>query len=225
MKIDRTDDTPRSGVLVWVLLALLLSVLILWGLARYFQPQPPPKKMVRLERGIVIHHSATDRVQDGRLVDARWINDVHKRKGFGVVYGSTDYAIGYHFVILQNGTIERGRPEHLPGAHSRGHNEDIGICLVGDFDSSTNPQGKRGPLQPTSRQMLAVIRLCAELQSRHGIPTDRIVGHRDLNDTLCPGNRFPLDAIRSALARDRALTSARDRAVSLWRAGTAGPIH
>ena len=40
--------------------------------------------------------------------------------------------IGYHYVILEDGTIQKGRPEYWKGSHARGYNEAIGICLIGE---------------------------------------------------------------------------------------------
>ena len=38
--------------------------------------------------------------------------------------------IGYHWVIDRDGTLVRGRPETVVGAHTQGHNTgSIGICL------------------------------------------------------------------------------------------------
>ena len=40
--------------------------------------------------------------------------------------------IGYHFVILPDGTVETGRPLIQIGAHCQGHNADsVGTCLIG----------------------------------------------------------------------------------------------
>jgi hypothetical protein len=42
--------------------------------------------------------------------------------------------IGYHYVILRDGTIEHGRDIKYKGAHAKGSNSDsIGVCLIGDF--------------------------------------------------------------------------------------------
>lgn len=44
--------------------------------------------------------------------------------------------IGYHYVILTDGTIEKGRSEELIGAHASNCNlKSIGICLIGGRDS------------------------------------------------------------------------------------------
>ncbi|MBP9551198.1 MAG: N-acetylmuramoyl-L-alanine amidase, partial [Veillonella sp.] len=43
--------------------------------------------------------------------------------------------IGYHFVIRKDGTIERGRPLSVVGAHAQGNNlHTIGICMARNFE-------------------------------------------------------------------------------------------
>jgi len=60
--------------------------------------------------------------------------------------------IGYHFIILNgkisatcnltafDGHIETGRPLDEEGAHTKGHNSDFGICLIGKSNSFTSKQ-------------------------------------------------------------------------------------
>tara|TARA_R110000744_G_scaffold49124_3_gene106824 strand:+ start:49 stop:450 length:402 start_codon:yes stop_codon:yes gene_type:complete len=44
--------------------------------------------------------------------------------------------VGYHYVILLDGTIQLGRPLEIAGAHTRGFNsESIGICYIGGADN------------------------------------------------------------------------------------------
>ena len=44
--------------------------------------------------------------------------------------------IGYHFVILTDGTIQRGRPLEAIGSHVKGYNNcSVGICLIGGVDT------------------------------------------------------------------------------------------
>ena len=69
----------------------------------------------------------------GRGDNAKTIHKWHLANGWD--------GIGYHYVILENGVIENGRPLYWQGAHCRGHNEDIGICLIG-IDSFTEMQFK-----------------------------------------------------------------------------------
>lgn len=66
----------------------------------------------------IIHCSDSD------FGNAEMINRWHKERGFS--------EIGYHYVILPDGTIEKGRALGKPGAHAKGHNHDsIGTCLIG----------------------------------------------------------------------------------------------
>lgn len=80
--------------------------------------------------------------------------------------------IGYHYIILKNGTIEKCRPVHRSGAHCKGHNKDsIGICLTGKVDFS-------------HAQYVALQQLVNNLKWLFGgIP---VYGHRDFSDKTCP---------------------------------------
>lgn len=69
---------------------------------------------------------------DSRFGDAALIDKWHKARGFK--------KIGYHFVILPNGKIEKGRELEEVGAHTKGVNKDsIGTCLIG-VDKFTEEQ-------------------------------------------------------------------------------------
>lgn len=89
--------------------------------------------------------------------------------------------IGYHYVVLRDGTIERGRPEAVPGAHCRGHNShSIGICYEGGLDADGHPADTRTEAQ--KRSMLALV---AELKQRY--PKALILGHNHFNrNKACP---------------------------------------
>jgi len=62
----------------------------------------------------------------GRGDNAATIHKWHKERGFD--------GIGYHYVILEDGEVENGRPHYWEGAHTKGHNDTIGICLIGEHD-------------------------------------------------------------------------------------------
>lgn len=118
---------------------------------------------------IVIHHVG---VPDGDT-SAERIHSAH-------IYN--DWAgIGYHYVIRQDGTIQRGRPLITVGAHSYMHNiYSVGICLSGNFEVE----------MPTDAQIESLIELLSSLCRIYSIaPSDHtIVGHLDMNrDTGCPG--------------------------------------
>ena len=70
---------------------------------------------------IILHCSAT---QEGQEFDVNDIKQWHLQRGF------TD--VGYHYVILLDGTIQDGRDIRTIGAHCKGQNYgSIGICYIG----------------------------------------------------------------------------------------------
>lgn len=95
---------------------------------------------------VVLHCSASN------FGNAALIDSWHRIRGWSM--------IGYHYVILNgqigankyhkefDGTIETGRPidedkdfelDEL-GAHTLGHNNSVGVCLIGESGSFTNKQ-------------------------------------------------------------------------------------
>jgi hypothetical protein len=168
----------------------------------------------RFPRGIILHHTATGPTFAGRRVDAALIDEWHARRGFACrdATGRT-YHIGYHFLILPDGTIERGRPETAMGAHARHHNDTLGVCLVGSFDRRDNPWGGKGSLEPTAQQIASLRALLAALMIRYQLGPADVALHREVvATTACPGDRFPARAIRAGLragATSDALRAAR----------------
>lgn len=71
--------------------------------------------------GVIIHCSDTPNGKD--IGGVKTIDEWHKARGWK--------SCGYHYVINPNGTVEEGRPLGTKGAHCEGHNDKIGICLVG----------------------------------------------------------------------------------------------
>lgn len=135
---------------------------------------------------IVLHHTGSPEDDD---LSAEDIHDLHQSMGWA--------GIGYHFIIRKDGTIERGRPQHLIGAHAYGENSHtIGIHLSGNFNVAS----------PTKKQIEAASRLIAWLTEEYDLniitgeddPKEVIVGHRDLMATACPGDNLynQLDTIR-----------------------------
>ncbi|MES2704857.1 MAG: N-acetylmuramoyl-L-alanine amidase [Bacteroidota bacterium] len=113
---------------------------------------------------IVVHCSATPA---GRNVTAKDIDKWHRDKGWS--------SIGYHFVILLDGTIQVGRPIVAPGAHVQNHNATtIGICLIGGL----GPNG-RGLNTFNAAQMESLHSLVHDLKVK--FKTANVCGHRDFS--------------------------------------------
>jgi hypothetical protein len=151
----------------------------------------PPSSVEKRWTAIIIHHSAT---QNG---DAAIFDKWHRE-------GNHWQGVGYDFVIGNGSNSGNGEVEatfrwqkQITGAHCGGtpsnwaNKDGIGICLVGDFDKT----------QPTNAQMQSLVRLVRFLQSRYGIPRNRIYGHGATPGagtvTNCPGRNFPMGRLKS----------------------------
>ena len=118
---------------------------------------------------IILHCSATC---EGLAFTAKDIDRWHRQRGYTM--------IGYHYVILLDGTVEKGRPIKQIGAHCKGHNaHSIGICYIGGLDKEGRPKDTRTPQQ---RQAMA--KLIADLQQRY--PNATVHGHREFANKDCP---------------------------------------
>jgi N-acetylmuramoyl-L-alanine amidase len=117
---------------------------------------------VRQINRVIIHCAATKPSQD---IGVSEITKWHEARGFN--------GVGYHWVIRRNGDVERGRSEHVAGAHVAGHNADsIGVCLVGGIDEKGRPQANF-----TRQQWAALEHLVTQLLVRY--PGAKISGHNN----------------------------------------------
>ena len=183
---DRRDDAPGEGIPAP---APALSTPATPG------EEPPAwgvnaDAAVRDWNWVVVHHTATE------SGDVASIHAAHKARvsPSGVPWRG----VGYHFVVgngrgMPDGAVEptfRWRRQ-LAGAHAGDrdfNSRGVGVALVGDFTKA----------DPTPAQLAATADLIASLRDRYDIPADRVVGHGDLKNTACPGDRFSLDAVRGA---------------------------
>ena len=118
---------------------------------------------------IIVHCSAT---KEGKAFTANDITRWHKQRGFAT--------IGYHYVVLLDGTIQQGRAEMVMGAHCKGHNANsIGICYIGGLDENGNSKDTRTPEQKKS-----LLELLKRLKKDY--PNATIHGHREFANKDCP---------------------------------------
>lgn len=131
---------------------------------------------------IVVHCAATKPTMDiGRKEIQMW----HVQQGW--------LAIGYHFVIRRDGTIEEGRPHDAVGSHVKSRNADsIGICLVGGIDAKGAPEDNFTDHQKATLQtMLWGMVSGKDFEGAYqDLP---VVGHRDLD----PGKACPSFDVKS----------------------------
>jgi N-acetylmuramoyl-L-alanine amidase len=162
--------------------------------------------MIMFPEYIVIHTAAFT----GRDCDRDMIDQWHKARNWS--------GIGYHFVILNDkhsqkadGTIENGRPTNKMGAHALGLNDrSLGICCIGHGDKNDF----------TPAQYESLYGLIRRLMTAFSIPTNKVIGHRELNDLAekdiissryhtsksCPGHKIDMNFIREQLPSSIAST-------------------
>ncbi len=106
--------------------------------------------------------------------------------------------IGYQFLMDQEGRLYQGRPflresdpfdqgpQLVQGAHAGGANRgNIGISLMGCFHPPEGA-GCRNELTPFATDSL--IATFGFLSERYNVSPDDMRGHRDFNNTACPGD-------------------------------------
>lgn len=143
-----------------------------------FRELTRPRVVATKWKHIIAHHSAT---HEG---DARSFDETHRRRGM-------ENGLAYHFVIgngthSRDGVVEVGGRwrRQLKGGHVRSetHNTNsIGICLVGNFERTS----------PTRKQVASLVELLDYLKNRMLRGRPKFMVHRELEQTLCPGRRFP----------------------------------
>lgn len=138
------------------------------GDAGFAFPQPPTKR--RIEE-IIIHCTATP---EGRAVSVDTIRGWHKAQGWK--------DIGYHWVVLLDGTVKPGRPEAEIGSHVAGHNTGtLGVVYVGGVAAD----GKTAKDTRTPAQRAALLSLVKGLITRY--PNVKMVtGHNQYANKACP---------------------------------------
>ena len=126
--------------------------------------------MARQVNKIIVHCTATP---EGRDVTVDEIRRWHvEEKNWS--------DIGYHWIVTLNGTLERGRPEHIQGAHAKGFNKNsVGLCYVGGVDKDMTPKDTR-----TKGQKKTLKCILEDLKDRY--PNAEIIGHRDVSSKACP---------------------------------------
>lgn len=124
---------------------------------------------------IILHHA------EASHASVEEVNRWHLERGWT--------GIGYHFYIRKDGRIYRGRPEWATGAHAQGHNSRaVGICCEGSYMTETMPKAQFDALAALVREEMAKY------------PGAKVLRHKDVNSTDCPGVNYPWKALLAALS-------------------------
>ncbi len=107
---------------------------------------------------IVIHCADTPK---DKYFDIKDIRKWHLERGWKDV--------GYHYIVLVDGTIQLGRDLRTVGAHVKGYNQNsIGVCYIG---------GKHGRDTRSTKQKVSLVYLVGSL--KRTFKDAEIWGHRD----------------------------------------------
>lgn len=118
---------------------------------------------------VTVHCSATP---NGKEASIDAIRADHRSRGFS--------DIGYHYLIQPDGSVVKGRPNHVQGAHVEGENEgNLGVCLIGT-DKYTRAQWR------------SLMRLLADILHSFDLKPWDIHTHNDFDSARkqkkdCPG--------------------------------------
>lgn len=120
---------------------------------------------------IVLHHAEWSRAS---VAD---VHNCHKGNGWA--------GIGYHLYIRKDGSVYRGRPMEAVGAHAIPVNKtSVGICCEGAYNTEAMPDAQKNAVVEAVKHVLGLYPGC------------RIVGHREVDATDCPGKNYPLEEIK-----------------------------
>lgn len=121
---------------------------------------------------IFLHHAAGD----GSVLA---IHNAHLALGWS--------GIGYNFYVRKDGSVWKGRGLDTVGAHAGGNynSRSVGICAEGNFQKEFMFEAQKQSL----------IELLAYVWSEY--PQAKVVGHRDMDYTACPGRNYPFGEIVS----------------------------
>ena len=109
---------------------------------------------------------------------ARDVHSWHLDRGFS--------GCGYHYIILRDGKLQRGRPLNIRGAHSKayGHNKySIGIAFAGGFNCPTGTPNPERFLSADSFNIAQLSTYAMFVESFYTVwPGGQAWGHNDTTD-------------------------------------------
>ncbi|WP_240136629.1 peptidoglycan recognition protein family protein [Streptomyces sp. MUM 178J] len=196
----------------------VISGCAVWG-AR--PPSEPVKLLPTGPHKIIVHHTATANSADyskaHSFAFARSVQNHHMDAN-----GWID--TGQHFTVSRGAHILEGRHRsaaalqdgnrQVESSHSTGQNTvAVGIETEGTYTS----------VEPRTAQYAALVRLCTHICRQYRLRAYQIYGHRDFNQTSCPGDR--LYDLLPKLRADVAAAIGGDPAAPVWpllRSGDSG---
>ena len=124
---------------------------------------------------IILHCTATPA---GREITIEEVDRWHRERGFRCV--------GYHFLVLLDGSVQTGRQLSEVGAHCRNHNlRSVGIAYVGGLNDKGKPADTRTKEQ--RKVLRALVEYVQDIVYRQQGTMPRVVTHHMLDKSkACP---------------------------------------
>lgn len=154
-----------------------------WGANESWMTWPPEYRTVR---AMVIHHTDTS---DGGVDPAAVVRAIYYYHAVTLEWGD----IGYNFLVDRLGNIYEGRAggPGVVGGHAREYNwGSIGIALIGNYQNTDVPAPARSALTDlTAWECREWFIPPTEMRFFIDKMLPTIMGHRDCQATVCPGDR------------------------------------
>jgi hypothetical protein len=195
-----TADVMMAGGMMWANADVTPRVYTRkeWGAV---PPRRPPRVLDRAPDHIIVHHTASPNVSDLSRAHAFGLSRQIQRDHMKDQHWDD---IGEQLTISRGGHVMEGRAGSLPairqgrlvvGAQSLHHNEHtIGIENEGTYLKGDVP----------GKLWASLVDVCVWLCTAYELdPSVAIIGHRDYNDTDCPGDVLyrRLPRLRAEVAR------------------------
>jgi hypothetical protein len=132
---------------------------------------------------IVLHHTATRGAGDGSEEWNSIISLCKQRRG-------SPYICDYHYGVGPYGALLTGQPLSSPCWHCGDdsiNNASLAVACIGNFEDRIMP----------SAQRVRLIQLIRDLKTQH--PDAKIMFHKEIVPTLCPGKHYPYSEINNLL--------------------------
>lgn len=157
-----------------------------WGAAAPLRPM----QMHRIDR-ITIHHTGSPQAPGRTIEDKLRGLQRFSQAGAALEDGRRRAAsadIPYHLYVGTDGSVGEGREIRFAGESNTPYDPAGHLLVVveGNFENE--------PLTEAQRRTLD--RMIPALARRYHVPADRIAGHKDYAETLCPGKALYTDLPR-----------------------------
>jgi len=132
---------------------------------------------------IIIHHTGTLNIQKDPTGERVWNNILkNHQKEYKEKFPWSKAP--YHYGIGPKGNIFKGEDEDKPCIHSGDdyyNQRSLGVSFIGNFEIEVM----------TPIQLFEGASLVKELMRKYEIPPERVLRHKDIVQTKCPGKNFP----------------------------------